>query len=52
MNVIIKEREKEPFQSYRDIQERTGLKEPIQHLTERIVEEISGDARMNLFVKR
>ena len=52
MNVIIKEREKEPFQSYHDIQERTGLKEPIQHLTERIVEEISGDARMNLFVKR
>ena len=52
MNVIIKEREKEPFQSYHDIHERTGLKEPIQHLTERIVEEISGDARMNLFVKR
>ena len=52
MNVIIKEREKEPFHSYHDIQERTGLKEPIQHLTERIVEEISGDARMNLFVKR
>ena len=52
MNVIIKEREKKPFQSYHDIQERTGLKEPIQHLTERIVEEISGDARMNLFVKR
>ena len=52
MNVIIKEREKEPFQSYHDIRERTGLKELIQHLTERIVEEISGDARMNLFVKR
>ena len=52
MNVIIKEREKEPFQSYHDIQERTGLKEPIQHLIKRIVEEISGDARMNLFVKR
>ena len=52
MNVIIKEREKEPFQIYHYIQERTGLKEPIQHLAERIVEEISGDARMNLFVKR
>ena len=50
MNVIIKEREKEPFQSYHDIRERTGLKELIQHLTERIVEEISGEARMNLFV--
>ena len=52
MNVIIKEREKEPFQSYHDIEERAGLKAPIRHLTERIVEEISGEARMNLFVKR
>ena len=52
MNVIIKERENEKFQSYHDIEERAGLKEPIKHLTERIVEEISGDVRMNLFVKR
>ena len=52
MNVIIKERENELFQSYNDIVERTGLKEPIKHLTQRIVEEISGEARMNLFVKR
>ena len=52
MNVIIKEREKEPFQSYHDIEERAGLKEPTRHLIQRIVEEISGDARMNLFVKR
>ena len=52
MNVIIKERENERFQSYHDIEERTGLKEPIKYLTKRIVEEISGEARMNLFVKR
>ena len=52
MNVIIKERENERFQSYHDIEERAGLKEPIKHLTKRIVEEISGEARMNLFVKR
>ena len=52
MNVLIKEREKEPFQSYNDIEERAGLKEPIKHLTQRIVEEISGEARMNIFVKR
>ena len=52
MNVIIKERENEKFQSYRDIEDRAGLKEPIRHLTERIVEEISGEARKNLFVKR
>ena len=52
MNVIIKEREKERFQSFHDIEERAGLKEPIKHLTQRAVEEISGEARMNLFVKR
>ena len=52
MNVIVKEREKQLFQSYYDIEERTGLKEPIKHLTQRIVEEITGEARMSLFVKR
>ena len=52
MTVIIKEREKQPFNSFSDIEERAGLKEPIKHLTQRIVEEISEEARMNLFVKR
>ena len=52
MNIIIKERENERFQSYRDIEERVGLKEPVKHLTKRIVEEISGESRMNIFVKR
>ena len=52
MNVIIKERENKQFENYNDIETRAGLKEPIRHLTQRIVEEISGEARMNLFVKR
>jgi putative nucleotide binding protein len=52
MNIIIKEREKEPFESFNDIEKRTGLKEPIKHLSQRIIEEISGEARINLFVKR
>ena len=52
MNVIIKEREKELFESFHDIEKRVGLKEPIKHLSERIIEEISGEARINLFVKR
>ena len=52
LNVIVKEREKEPFQSFSDIEKRVGLKEPIKHLIERIVEEISGETRMNFFVKR
>jgi len=28
------------------------LKDPIKHLSQRVIEEISGEARMNLFVKR
>jgi len=52
LNVIIKEREKGPFESFVDIEKRAGLKEPIKHMSQRIIEEISGETRMNLFVKR
>ena len=52
LNSIIQEREKKPFQNYDDIESRAGLKEPIKHLTQRILEEISGETRMNIFVKR
>jgi len=52
MHVIIQEREKKPFESFSDIENRTGLKEPIRHISKRILEEISGETRMNLFVKR
>ena len=48
----IKEREKGLFVSFDDIEKRAGLKEPIKHLSQRIIEEISGETRMNLFVKR
>ena len=52
LNVIIKEREKASFESFVDIEKRVGLKEPIKHMSQRIIEEISGETRMNLFVKR
>ena len=52
MNIIIKEREKNPFESFYDIKKRTGLKEPIKHLSQRIIEEVLGETRMNIFVKR
>ena len=51
LNVIIKEREKVQFESFDDIEKRAGLKEPRKHLSQRIIEEISGETRMNLFVK-
>ena len=52
MNIIIKEREKNPFESFYDIEKRTGLKEPIKHLSQRIIEEVLGETRVSIFVKR
>lgn len=52
MKIMIEERDKKKFESYDDLQERVGFKEPIKHISERIMGEITGDSRMNLFVKR
>ena len=52
MKVMLDERERRKFESYVDLQERVGLKEPIKHISKRILEEITGETRMNLFVKR
>ena len=52
LNVMLQEREKKLFESYSDMEKRTGFKEPIKHLSQRILEEISGKTRMNLFAKR
>ena len=52
LNVLLQERSKKLFESYNDIKERVGITEPIIQITKRILEEISGDARMNIFVKR
>lgn len=52
MKSMLEEREKKKFESYQDLQERVGFKEPIKHISERILDEITGESRMNLFVKR
>jgi len=52
MKSMLEERDRKKFESYEDLQERVGFKEPIKHITERIMDEISGESRMNLFVKR
>ncbi len=52
LSVILEERKKKPFEDYDDIEKRSGLKEPVKHLSKRILEEISGETRMNIFVKR
>lgn len=52
MKQMLDERDKKLFVSYDDLQSRVGLKEPIKHIAKRILEEITGETRMNLFVKR
>ena len=52
MKSMLEEREKKKFESYRDLQDRVGFKEPVKHISERILDEITGESRMNLFVKR
>lgn len=52
MKVMLEEREKRKFESFEDLQRRVGLKDPIKHIAKRIMEEITGEARMNLFVKK
>lgn len=52
MKTMLEERDRQKFESYEDLQDRVGFKEPIKHISERIMDEITGQSRMNLFVKR
>lgn len=52
MMEIVAAREKQPFTSFEDIQSRVGLREPAKLLARRIVEELSGGSRINLFVRK
>ena len=52
MKTMLEEREKKKFESYAELQERVGFKEPVKHISQRIMDEITGQSRMNLFVKR
>ncbi len=52
MKIMLEERENKKFESYQDLQERVGFKDPIKHISARIMDEITGESRMNLFVKR
>lgn len=51
LSQILKEREKAPFSSFLDIQNRINLKEPEQLIIKRLLEELSGNAKLNLFVR-
>jgi putative nucleotide binding protein len=52
MKEIVEMREKKPFTSFSDIQERVGLRDPAKMIAKRIVEELAGESHVILFVKR
>lgn len=52
MKSILDEREKRKFESFLDLQNRTGLREGTKLIAKRIYEEISGETRMNIFVRK
>ena len=52
LKLIIEQINKQKFLNYKGMEERAGLKEPVNHLSKRIIEEISGETQFRLFVKR
>jgi len=52
MKEIVDMREKKPFTDFEDLQQRVGVREPAKLIARRIVQELSGDERINLFVKK
>ena len=52
MKSILEERDKRNFDSFMDLQERTGLREASKLIAKRIYDEISGETRMNIFVRK
>jgi len=52
MHQLIRERERKPFESFQDLQERTGLRDPAKLIAKRIVEEMAGGSRITIFVHR
>jgi putative nucleotide binding protein len=49
---ILDERDRSPFTSYKDIEQRVGLKDVRKQLAKRIMEELEGGTQTYLFVKR
>ena len=52
MKEIVEMRERQPFTSFDDVQKRVGLREPPKMIAKRIVEELAGDSRVSIFVKK
>ena len=52
LKLILEQISRNKFSDYQDMEERAGLKDPIHHITKRIMEEITGETQFHHFVKR
>ncbi|MDG6899717.1 MAG: DUF655 domain-containing protein [Nitrososphaerota archaeon] len=52
MKEIVEMRERQPFITFDDVQTRVGLRDPAKMIAKRIVEELAGDSRISVFVKK
>ncbi|MFQ6011749.1 MAG: DUF655 domain-containing protein, partial [Nitrososphaerales archaeon] len=52
MKNILRQREKNSFRSFEDLQNRVAIREPSKLIAKRIADELSRDSRINIFVKR
>ena len=48
---IIDEREREPFKSFEDLQNRANIPNPAKLIAKRIIEELSGESKYRLFTR-
>jgi len=48
---ILNEREKKPFQSFVDVQQRANVPDPVKLITKRILEELTEESKYRLFTR-
>ena len=48
---VINAREREPFESFEDLQKRTEIPNPVKLITKRILEELAGESKYRLFTR-
>jgi len=51
MWLILEERERKPFESFEDLQKRTGLPNPVKMIAKRVMEELMEEPRYRLFTR-
>ena len=51
MYQIVELRERAPFESYEDMKGRVNISDPVEHITRRVLKELSGEEKYNIFTR-